>query len=104
MSRDFERRIGPGVQLFRIRHPERHFVELADLGPMNDASIAGRRVWLLEASGAFYALLTLPFEDEEEILSRAPDGDWEKWDWEALAVAAEACRWRGPDLDERWID
>jgi hypothetical protein len=71
---------------------------------MHGAMIAGRRVWLLESRGAFYALLILQFDDEEEILVRAPDGDWEEWDWEALACAAEACRWRGPDLDERWID
>jgi hypothetical protein len=99
-----ESRIGIGVQLFRIRHPLRHFEEVADLGPLHEKLIGGRRVWRLRATGVFYALLEIPFKDEEQILVRAPDGDWGAWDWGALAMVAEGCRWRGPDLDDRWID
>jgi hypothetical protein len=99
-----EERMGRGVQLFRIRHPGRHFEQLADLGPLHGSLIGGRRVWRIRGTDVFYALLVLPFEGDEEILVRAPDGEWEEWDWAALAAAAEGCRWRGPELDARWVD
>lgn len=101
---DLEGLIGKGVQLFRIRHPELHFEELADLGPLPSESIGGRRVWRLTGTDAIYALLILLYKDEELILVRAAGRDWTEWDWGHLAEIADECRWRGPGLDDRWID
>jgi hypothetical protein len=94
-------RLGPGAQLFRVRHPRRHFEEVADFGPSLDAMIRGRRVWKCRRCGGLFALLRLPFRDEEEILVRMHAPDWTSWDWPALANRAEALRWRGPDVEPR---
>jgi hypothetical protein len=104
MRRDLEQHIGKGVQLFRVRFAERHFEELADLGPLNERMIAGRRVWRLKGTGTIYALLTIPYKDEEKILVKVDNPEWTEWNWGQLAEIAEECRWSGPDLDKRWID
>ena len=100
---ELAQRIGLGVQLFRIRHPERFFEQVADLGPMFEESIGRRRVWRPRETPFFYPLLTIPYKTEEEILVRAHDGGWQSWDWRRLAETADGCRWRGPDQDARWI-
>ena len=92
-------RLGEGAQLFRIREPERHFVELADLGPATEDMIGGRRVWECRACRRLFALLRLPYKDEEDILVRAEGLHWERWDWRALAGTADRCRWRGRYVD-----
>jgi hypothetical protein len=101
---ELEGLIGKGVQLCRISHPELHFEELADLGSLPGLRIGCRRVWRLKGTGVLYALLTLPYKDEELILVRAAGLDWTEWDWGHLAEIADGCRWRGPGLDGRWID
>jgi hypothetical protein len=95
--------IGRGVQLFRVRAPRKHFVELTELSPMFQLCIGRRRVWKAKKEEAWYALLTIPFKDEEEILVRAPGPNWEEWDWQDLVSQADACRWRGPNLDPRYV-
>jgi hypothetical protein len=101
---DLAAKIGRGVQLFRIRHPKRRFEEIADLGGLPEAMIVGRRVWRLRETHIYFALLTIPFKDEEDLLVRAEGADWSSWDWAELATIADQCRWRGPQIDERWID
>jgi hypothetical protein len=87
--------VGAGVQLFRIRLPLKHFRELRDLG--------ARKVWQCLACDQFYALMRLPYKSEEDILVRAPHGDWQSWDWEALARAADGCRWAGSTADVPYV-
>jgi hypothetical protein len=103
MGNDLEQRIGKGVQLFRVRFVRWHFKKIADLGPLHDKMISGRQVLKLKGTDALYALLTIPYKDEEIILVRADNPDWAQWDWEQLARIASECRWRGPHLDKRWI-
>lgn len=43
------------------------------------------------------------YKDHEEILVRATSADWQSWDWVALAAVADGCRWRGPEVDERYV-
>ena len=52
----------------------------------------------------YFALLTIPYKDEEDLLVRANCPDWDSWEWNELAKIAEGCRWRGPKLDARWIN
>jgi hypothetical protein len=104
MRRDIEQRIGKGVQLFRVRFAERYFEELADLGPLNERMIAGRRVWRLKGTDTTYALLTIPYKDEEKILVRVDNPEWTEWNWEQLAEIADGCRWKHPALEKKWID
>jgi len=47
--------------------------------------------------------MRIPYKDVEEILVRVESPDWESWDWAALADVADSCRWRGPELDERYV-
>lgn len=101
---DLAAKIGRGVQLFRIRHPKRHFDEIADLGGLPDAMIGGRKVWKLRETDVYFALLTIPYKDEEDLLIRAEGSDWGSWDWCALARIAGECRWRGPQIDEKWMN
>lgn len=72
------KKIGAGVQLFRIRHPTLFFKEVAKLPGMRDECIAERRVWKVKDEDAYYALLTIPYKDEEKILVRAPSANWEE--------------------------
>jgi hypothetical protein len=95
--------IGSGVQLFRVRSPEKHFVELAELSPLPELFVGRRRVWKTKEGEAWYAVLTIPYKDEEEILVRAPHGRWEEWDWKVLAAIADGCRWRGSQIDSRHV-
>lgn len=98
-----EKAIGRGVQLFRVMSPSQHFEEITELPALTKYYIGRRRVWKAKSEEAWYALLTIPYKDEEEILVRAPDSNWSEWDWENLAKIADGCRWRGPQLDSRIV-
>ncbi len=89
--------------MFRVRSPRQWFDEVAGLGPDRRRSLGGRRVWRCRQCGQVFALMRIAFKDEEDILVRAPDGDWSAWDWASLADAASHCRWRGPKLDEEHL-
>ena len=91
--------LGDGAQLFRIRDPQRCFEQVADLGPATQDMIGGRWVWRCRSCGAHFALLRIPYKDEEDILVRALDPHWDRWEWRALADAADRCRWRGRHVD-----
>ena len=54
-------------------------------------------------SGQHFAWLRIFYKDHEEIIVRAPTSDWWNWDWEALAAIADACRWRGPGRDAKYV-
>ena len=95
--------IGRGVQLFRIRKPTQYFIEVAQLPSMPQLAISDRRVWKARDEEVWYGLLTIPYADEEQILVRGPHDRWDQWNWKALAEVAESCRWRGPDLDQRYV-
>src|SRR5262245_53493316 len=97
-------KIGRGIQLFRIRQPKRCFEEIADLGGLPEAMLAGRRVWRLRETNIYYAVLTIPYKDEDDVLVRVEGSNWDSWDWSHLARVADECRWRGPQIDERWIN
>lgn len=95
--------IGEGVQLFRIKSPKLHFDEVTELPPKYDLYIGRCRVWKAKGEDSWYALLTIPYKDEEEILVRAPSAEWSEWDWKALADKADRCRWQGSSIDPRYV-
>jgi len=95
--------IGDGVQLFRVRNPDKYFLKQIDLPGIPEFWIDRRQVWKIKDSDFWYALLGIPFKDIEDILVRAPDSDWQRWDWKSLADIASGCRWRGPELDSRYV-
>lgn len=95
--------IGRGVQLFRVRSPERHFVEIAELPALQTLCIGRRRVLKARSENVWYALLTIPYKDEEEIIVRGPSAQWENWDWAELADVADSCRWRGVGSAPRYV-
>jgi hypothetical protein len=61
-------------------------------------------VWKLRDTNIYFALLTIPYKDEEDLLVRVEGADWNSWNWVALAKTADECRWRGPQTDDRWIN
>lgn len=95
--------IGRGVQTFRIRDPEATFRIVAPVGGDPEQMIGARAVWACRACGEFFAWMRLPYKDDEEILVRAPDADLDQWDWAVLAEVADTCRWRGPQVDVRFV-
>jgi hypothetical protein len=97
--------IGKGVQTFRVRWLTRRFLfrRVAHLGGIYEQYIGSRQVWQCRRCGQMFAVMRIPFNDEEEILVRAESPDWAAWDWGALADIAGRCRWRGPSLDERYV-
>jgi dihydrofolate reductase len=97
------RAVGRGVQTFRIRDPESLFDVVADVGSDRAHFMDARAVWACRTCGQRFAWMRIPYKDHEEILVRAESSDWQNWDWIALAEIADSCRWRGPDLDERYV-
>ena len=97
------RALGPGVQTFRIRHPLRLFRVVADLGPDRDRFIDARAAWECRTCGQPFAWLRVFYKDHEEILVRAQVKSWQMWDWASIAEVADRCRWRGPELDQRYV-
>lgn len=95
--------IGRGVQMFRVRAPEEHFIELAELPALPTLSVGRRRILKARNENVWYALLTIPYKDEEEIIVRGPDAQWEDWDWAELAGIADSCRWRGVGSAPRYV-
>jgi hypothetical protein len=79
------------------------FRRIARLGGVFEQSIGSREVWQCRRCGQLFAVMRIPFKDEEEIAVRAENPDWAAWDWSSLADIANRCRWRGPSLDERYV-
>jgi hypothetical protein len=96
-------KIGVGVQLFRIRNPESSFEIVEELNPDYSKFIGARSIWRCKECGDLFAYLKIPFKDEEEIIVRAKSDDPTTWDWAELVDLAGKVRWRGPELDERWV-
>ena len=97
------RALGPGVQTFRIRDPLGLFKVVEDLGPDRERFIDARAVWECRQCGQPFAWLRVIYKDHEEILVRPPVRSWQMWEWGSLAATADRCRWRGPELDERYV-
>lgn len=87
-------RLGDGVQLFRVRHPLEHFLEVADMGEDFANMIVSRKVWRCRNCDQLFALLRIPFKAEEEILVKLQDGSTD-FDWNVLAEKAATLRWQG---------
>ena len=49
--------------------------------------------------GQLFAYMRIPYKDEEEIIVRAHDSNWNDWDWNELANIADSVRWQGPDKE-----
>ena len=92
-----------GVQIFRIRTPNEHFVEIEDVGSDYSNYIESRKIWRCKHCGNLFAYLKIPYKDMEEIIVRAPKEEPNNWDWKKLADVADTCRWRGPQTDELYI-
>lgn len=96
-------KLNKGAQLFRIRMPSFKFEELHDLGPDYEMFLASRKVWQCKKCGQLFAFMRIPYKDEEDILVRANEADWNSWNWKELADVASSVRWRGPGIDPRLI-
>ena len=94
---------GRGVQTFRIRHPRRLFDVVAEVGSDHAHFLDARAVWECRRCGNRFAWMRIFYKDHEEILVRTESPDWQSWDWAALVDVADACGWRGPELDERYV-
>lgn len=95
--------IGDGVQTFRLRHPGDLFDVGVTLDGIAKEMVDARAVWTCRDCGQHFAWLRIFYKDHEEIIVRAPTSDWWNWDWEALAAIADACRWRGPGRDAKYV-
>jgi len=95
--------ISTGVQTFRIRDISADFEKVADLKPDLANSLDRRSVWACRGCGQHFACIEVPFKDAEEFLIRMNSPDWQAWNWSALPAIAEGCRWRGPQLDARFV-
>lgn len=95
--------IGRGVQLFRVRVPNEHFIEIAELPALSTPPMGRRRILKVRDENVWYALLTIPYKDEEEIIVRGPSAQWEDWDWRELAAIADSCRWQGVGSAPRYV-
>jgi hypothetical protein len=78
----------------------RYFEAVATLGPLTAESMGGRWIWRCLGCGQHFALLRLPFKDEEDILVRGESRAWSEWDWPAMAATAERCRWKATDEEK----
>ena len=95
--------IGIGVQTFRIRDISAHFEKVADLKPDLANYLDSRSIWTCRSCGQFFACIQVPFKDAEEFLIPMSSPDWQAWNWSLLPEIAEKCRWRGPQLDARFV-
>lgn len=95
--------VGRGVQTFRIRHPRHLFDVVVDVGSAHELYMDARAVWACRDCGQRFAWMRILYKDHEEILVRAGSADWQNWNWPALADIADSCRWRGPEVDERYV-
>jgi hypothetical protein len=95
--------IGDGVQTFRIRNFDQHFSIVEDFGPdYADYLESGKIVKLIDED-ILYALVRVPYKDMEELMIRITT-DINSINWREIADKTEYCRWRGPELDQRYIN
>lgn len=82
--------IGQGVQTFRVRWLTRCllFRDIARLDGVFEQCVGYRQVCQCRRRGHLFAVMLIPFKDEEEIMVRGESSDWEAWDWSALADVA----------------
>jgi len=95
--------IGDGVQTFRIRNFDQHFSIVEDLGPDYANFLESRKIVNLIDEDILYALVRVPYKDIEEFLIRIST-DIKSINWKEIADRVERCRWRGPQLDQRYIN
>ena len=95
--------IGEGIQTFRIRDFDRYFSVVEDLGPDYANYLESRKIVTLDDEDILYALVRVPYKDVEEFVIRITT-DIDSIDWKEIAKRTEECRWRGPELDLRYIN
>ena len=96
--------IGNGVQLFRIRNPQELFEMIEDLGADYSQYIASKQIWRCKSCNSRFAFLRVPFDkDEEDFLLPVEDPEPSIWNWALLVESASDSRWRGPELDEKFV-
>ena len=76
---------------------------VTDVGSDHGHFLDARAVWACRLCGQMFAWMRIVYKDHEEILVRAQSPGWQSWDWAVLAEVADSCRWRGPELDERYV-
>jgi hypothetical protein len=94
--------IGIGVQIFRIRNFDQHFSVVEDLGPDYPNFLESRKIVKLIDESVLYALVRVPYKDIEEFVIRIADA--ESINWKEIVDKTEKCRWRGAELDKRYIN
>ena len=94
--------IGIGVQTFRIRDFNQNFSVVEDLGPDYPNYLAFRKIVKLVDEDVLYAWVGVPYKDIEEFVIRI--ADIVSINWKEIADTTEKCRWRGPQLDARYIN
>ncbi len=95
--------IGLGVQTFRIRDIDGQFEKIETLGPDYPKYLASRAVWVCRSCAKYFARIQVPYKDIEEFLIPMENSDWQSWDWGQLAERSNRCRWRGSQLDSRYV-
>lgn len=96
-------RIGRGAQTFRIRGFANKFEMVADLGPATELFLESRIVCSCKACNRCFALIRVLEKDVEEILVAVFWQDWSFWNWAEIASEGVSCRWRGSEVDERYV-
>jgi hypothetical protein len=82
------KRIGIGVQTFRIMDIDRYFTLVKDLGPDYNKFLDSRKIVKLKCQDVYYALVGVPDKDMEEFVVRI-NTDLESLDGSEFAATTE---------------
>ncbi len=95
--------IGDGIQTFRIRNFDQHFSLIEDLGPDRANWLESRKILKLNDEDVYYALVEVFYKDFEEFVVKITI-DITSINWKEIADRTKNYRWRGPQLDARYIN
>jgi len=100
------KKIGKGVQVFRLRGFPREYVCIVRLGPLPQGMIEKREMWRCKVCNSRLALVAVnPYgKGFEDVLVRMGGVDEELVDWSMVADTACECGWRGSACDRRYVD
>lgn len=96
--------VGRGAQTFRIRNLAEHFETVAELGELAGQMIKDRKRLSCRHCAQGFVLMQILFDrGEEEIIVKVEKNSQNEVDWKELADLASNCRWRGAELDSRYL-
>ncbi len=97
-------KIGKGIQTFRIKNFNNLFTVVEDLGPDFPNYLNERKVVKLISENKYYALVEVPYKDIVQFIVQLNDNELNVIDWKLIAKSTERLLWRGPKLDDRYIN